>query len=70
MVYVCQTAPKAAKVSKQLPVLAIIINFASYILNLFYHRMALKNNIMIVRHKLLTELVKLWKNGKIGRAHV
>ena len=45
--------------------LAIIINFASYILNLFHHRMALKNNIMIVRHKLLTELVKLWKNGTL-----
>lgn len=27
--------------------------------------MALKNNIMIVRHKLLTELVKLWKNGTL-----
>ena len=27
--------------------------------------MAFTNNIMIVRHKLLTELVKLWKNGEL-----
>lgn len=27
--------------------------------------MALKNNIMIVRHKLLTELVRLWKDGEL-----
>ena len=27
--------------------------------------MAFKNNIMIVRHKLLTELVKLWKEGAL-----
>ena len=27
--------------------------------------MAFKNNIMIVRHKLLTELVKLWKEGTL-----
>ena len=27
--------------------------------------MAFTNNIMIVRHRLLTELVKLWKNGEL-----
>ena len=27
--------------------------------------MATTNNIMIVRHRLLTELVKLWKDGKL-----
>lgn len=27
--------------------------------------MAFTNNIMIVRHKLLTELVKLWKNDEL-----
>ena len=27
--------------------------------------MAIKNNIMIVRHRLLTELVKLWKEGSL-----
>ena len=27
--------------------------------------MAFTNNIMIVRHKLLTELVRLWKNGEL-----
>ena len=27
--------------------------------------MAFTNNIMIVRHKLLTELVILWKNGEL-----
>ena len=27
--------------------------------------MAYKNNIMIVRHRLLTELVKLWKDGML-----
>ena len=29
--------------------------------------MAFTNNIMIVRHRLLTELVKLWKNGELTR---
>ena len=28
-----------------------------------FNYMAFTNNIMIVRHRLLTELVKLWKNG-------
>lgn len=27
--------------------------------------MALKNNVMIVRHRLLAELVRLWKNGEL-----
>ena len=30
-----------------------------------FNYMAFTNNIMIVRHRLLTELVKLWKNGEL-----
>ncbi len=28
--------------------------------------MAFTNNIMIVRHKLLADLVRLWKNDELG----
>lgn len=27
--------------------------------------MAIKNNVMIVRHKLLTNLIKLWNAGEL-----
>lgn len=33
--------------------------------NLFNYNMAFTNNIMIVRHKLLADLVKLWKNDQL-----
>ena len=41
--------------------ITIFANPNNYLLNY----MAFTNNIMIVRHKLLTELVKLWKNGEL-----
>ncbi len=40
------------------------LSLQNLIINPFNY-MAFTNNIMIVRHRLLTELVKLWKNGEL-----